>query len=81
MTEYIVHPEDIISDFLRVQLTDPNARAEASESDSFSATAGQTTRTITASSGSVSAITSLTVNGASLKKWKEYYWDYQNQST
>ena len=72
-------PEDIISDFLRVNLTDPRARAEASESDTFTATAGQTSFTLTPTSGSVSCVTAVTVAGTAKTKWKEYYWDYQNQ--
>jgi len=79
MTTYYVDSEDIISDFLRANLTDPRARAEASESQSDTATAGQTEITLTPTSGSVSSITSLTVNGTTKKKWLDYYWDYQNQ--
>jgi len=79
MVEYYADPEDIISDFLRVHLTDPRARAEASESDTIVATAGQTTFTPTPTTGSVSCITAVTLDGTALVKWKEYYWDYQNQ--
>lgn len=81
MTTYPINTEDIISDFLRVHLTDPRARAEASTTDSFSATAGQTTRTITRvpSGNSVSCITSITVNGTAINKWLDYFWDYQNE--
>jgi len=79
MVIYYADPEDVIADFLRVRLTDPRARAEASESDTFTATAGQTSFTLTPSSGSVSCITSATIDAAALTKWRDYYWDYQNQ--
>jgi len=76
--EYYVDQEDIICDFLRKNLTDPKSRAEDSETNDFTATAGQTVFTITATTGSVSCITSITVDGTSSKKWQDYYWDYQN---
>jgi len=81
MTTYNINPEDIVSDFLRVHLTDPRARAETTSTDSFSATAGQTTRTITGvpASNTVSCVTSITVNGTAISKWQEYFWDYQNE--
>ena len=78
---YEISPEDIISDFLRVHLTDPKARAEASNTDNVTATAGQTTQVLTPTANTtVSCITALTVNGTALSKWKDYYWDYQNQT-
>jgi len=80
MTSYAIDPEDIISDFLRVKLTDPNDRAEDSNSDTFAATAAQTDFTLTPTSGtSVSCVTAVTVEGAGKVKWKDYVWDYQNQ--
>jgi len=79
MAEYYLDPEDIISDFLRVRLTDPKARAEATDTDTVTATAGQTEITLAPPSGSVSCITSLTVNATAIVKWRDYFWDYQNQ--
>ncbi len=80
-TVYYIDPEDILTDFLRTELTDPRARSEASNSDNVTATAGQTEITLTPSTDTtVSCITALTVNGTNLSKWKDYYWDYQNQS-
>jgi len=80
MTEYYIDAEDIVTDFLRCYLTDPRARAETLNSDSITATAGQTEITLSPTSGTtVSCITSLTVNGVAKDKWKDYYWDYQNQ--
>jgi len=78
MTTFEIDPEDIVSDFLRVHLVDPQARAEASDSETFAATAGQTEFSLTPPAGSVSCITSITVEGATVKKWLDYFWDYQN---
>lgn len=83
MATYYIDPEDILSDFLRVRLTDPRARAEATEFQSFSPTAGQQIITLAApTTGSVSCITSVTIDGSATnaKKWKDYYWDYQNRT-
>ncbi len=79
-TVYYLDPEDIVSDFLRTYLTDPRDRAEDSNTDNVTATAGQTEITLTPSANTtVSCITALTVNGTSLNKWEDYYWDYQNE--
>lgn len=78
MTEYYIDVEDVVTDFLRTFMTDPRARAEATDSNNFTATSGQTEFTITPTSGSVSCITSVTVDGASQTKWTDYFWDYQN---
>lgn len=76
----MISPEDILSDFLRVHLIDPKARAEASESQTFNPTASQTEIDLAApTSGSVSCVVSVTIDGSSSKKWKDYYWDYQNR--
>lgn len=77
--EFIIDSEDIIVDFLRANLSDPRSRAEDTATKNVTATAGQTEITITSASGSVSAITSLTVEGVTKSKWQDYYWDYQNQ--
>ena len=64
MTEQYLDPEDIISDFLRVNLTDPRDRAEASNTNTFDATSGQTSFTVTPTTGtSVSCVTAVTVEG------------------
>ena len=77
---YEISNEDILVDFIRAHLVDPRARAEASNTDNVTATAGQTTQVLTPTSGTtVSCITSLTVNGTAISKWEDYYWDYQNQ--
>lgn len=80
MAEKYIDPEDIVTDFLRVHLTDPKSRAESTDTQNDTSTAGQTTLTITPSSGSdsVSCITSLTVDGSDYAKWQDYFWDYQN---
>lgn len=79
MTTYIIDDTDIITDFLRTHLTDPQARAEASRTENITATAGQTTITLSPTVGTVSAITAVTVEGATKNKWADYFWDYQNQ--
>ena len=80
MTDYNVLPGEILTDFLRVYLTDPRARAEASNSDSFTATSSQTDFLLTPTAGtSVSCVTAVTVNAAGQTKWSDYFWDYQNQ--
>lgn len=79
MTDYIIDNEDVITDFLRVHLTDPRSRAEDSTSETIIATAGQTEITLSPPSGSVSCITALTINDVASDKWKDYYWDYQNE--
>lgn len=78
MTEYYLDVEDIVTDFLRVFMIDPNDRAESTDSNNFTAIVNQIEFNISPSIGSVSAITSLTVDGVKQVKWKDYYWDYQN---
>lgn len=78
MVEYYIDPEDVISDFLRVHLTDPRARAEATDTNTFSATAGQTEFTISKTGSTPQCITAVTVEGVSKTKWVDYFWDYQN---
>jgi len=78
MTTFEIDPEDIVSDFLRVRLIDPQARAEASTSETFAATLSQTDFSLTSPVGSVSCVTSVTVEGVTKKKWLDFFWDYQN---
>lgn len=74
-----INPKHIIVDFLRSRLVDPRARAEASNTQTIPATAGQTDFQLTAPSGTVSAITALTVDAVTQEKWRDYYPDFQNQ--
>lgn len=69
----LTKPSDIIAEFLRARLTDPRARY-TSDSDTFTATAGQTVFTLTPTNAShlVRAITSVTVASVSQKKWQEF---------
>jgi len=68
----LTRPEDIVCEFLRARLTDPRGRY-TSENDSFTATASQTDFTLTpTTSYLVRAITSVTQNSVTLKKWEEY---------
>ena len=66
-------PEDIIAEFLRAKITDPRSRYTA-DSDTFSATSGQTLFTLTPTTATnlVRTITSVTVAAGSQKKWQEY---------
>ena len=83
MAEFYLDAEDIVCDFLRVHLTDPRARAEATETQTFSPAAASTVITLAApTTGSISCITGVTIDGSSTgaKKWQDYYWDYQNRT-
>lgn len=72
-------PKTIIIDFLRKHITDPRARI-TSNSDTFTATAGQTDFTLTPTTGSTfSYIDSVTVDGTTKTKWQDYYIDPKNQ--
>jgi len=82
MVEFYIDPEDILSDFLRVYLIDPKARAEATETQTFTPALGATVITLAApTTGSVSCITGVTIDAVSTnaQKWENYYWDYQNR--
>lgn len=72
-------PAWIITDFLRNNLVDPRARAEATDTDNFVATAGQTTFNLTPPSGTVSAIQTVTVNAVTQIKWQDYRIDFENE--
>jgi len=69
----ITRPEDIIVEFLRARLTDPRGRHTA-ETDSFTATSGQTDFVLTpaTSSDQVRAITSVVVDSVTKLKWQDY---------
>jgi len=72
-------PKTIIVDFLRKNLTDPRTRI-TSTSDSYTATAGQTSFTLTPTAGKkLSSITSVTVETVAQTKWQDYYIDSKNQ--
>ncbi len=72
-----IDPKDIIVDFLRANLIDPRARAEASTTEEFDG--GSTDFSLTPPSGSLSAITAVTVDGSAQIKWLDYYIDFQNE--
>jgi len=74
-----LNPKSIIVDFLRVHVIDPRSRAETADSDNFIATSGQTEFSLTPTTGHVSCITNVTVNGTSKVKWQDYYIDFQNE--
>ena len=72
----ISKPEDLVAEFLRAKLTDPRSRY-TSDSDTFTATSGQTVFTLTPTTGTnlVRCITSVTVASVAQKKWQEYLVD------
>lgn len=72
-----ISPKTILTDFLRANLTDPRARAEDSRTEEFNG--GSTDFSLTPSVGTMSAVTLVTVDGATQTKWKHYYIDVQNQ--
>lgn len=77
MATYVLSPKEVISDLLRETLDDPRTSRESTNSETFSS--GQTSYTLTPTSGSVQTITSLTIGGVSQTKWKDYYWNQQGQ--
>lgn len=76
-----INPKYIMVEFLRNRLTDPrSSRRPSANSNSLTATAGQTEFDITCSSGtSLSHISSVEVNSTAQEKWEDYYIDSQNE--
>lgn len=72
-----ISPKDIIVDFLRSNLVDPRSRAEASKLEEFNG--GGTDFTLTPPTGSLSAVTLVTVDAVTQVKWQDYRIDFQNQ--
>ncbi len=74
-----LNPKNIITEFLRKNITDPRGRI-SSNSNTITATAGQTEFDITPSTDkSMSYITSVTVDGTTKTKWRDYHIDQQNK--
>jgi len=65
-----------------VHLTDPQARAEDTQTQNTTASAGQTQIVVSPVDGdnTVSCVTSVTVEGTSKNKWRDYHWDYQTST-
>lgn len=72
-----ISPKNILVDFLRNRLTDPRSRAENSTTEEFNG--GGTTFSLSPPSGTMSCITSVTVDSVTQTKWRDYYIDFQNQ--
>ncbi len=72
-----ISPKNIIVDFLRKRLTDPRSRAETSQTEEFNG--GGKIFSLSPSSGTMSCITSVTVDAVAQTKWKHYWIDFQNQ--
>ena len=77
MTIITESPKNILVEFLRNRLTDPRARAEATNTETFNG--GATEYSLTPTSGNLSCITAITVTSVAQKKWKDYYIDFQNK--
>lgn len=77
MANYVLSPKVVIADLLREILDDPRSSRESTNSETFSA--GATEYSLTATSGKVQTITSLTIGGVAQIKWQDYMWDYQNE--
>lgn len=73
-------PDDILVEFLRARVDDPKNRYN-SDSDSFTASAGQTEFVLTPTdvSNLVRCINSVTLNGSVLYKWQDYEIDLENK--
>ena len=72
-----ISPKNVICDFLRRRLVDPRSRAETSQTEEFNG--GSTDFQLTPTSGTMSCITSVTVDDVIQTKWKDYWIDFQNQ--
>ena len=74
-------PADIVVEMLRNRLTDPSTtRTYTSNTDSFTATASQTSFTLTpATDTSYSHTTSITVDAVAQTKWEDYYIDSKDE--
>jgi len=72
-----ISPKNVLCDFLRRRLTDPRSRAETSQTEEFNG--GSTDFQLTPTAGTMSCITSVTVDDSIQTKWKHYWIDFQNQ--
>lgn len=72
-------PKTILVDFLRKNITDPRTRIK-SNSDTFTATASQTSFSLSPTTGyHLSHIISVEVGGTASTKWQDYYIDFKNE--
>ena len=75
-----ISPKNILVDFLRKNVTDPRGRITTT-SDTFTATASQTTFSLTPTTGkSLSHVISVTSNSVAQSKWEDYYIDFKNET-
>jgi len=72
-----ISPKNVLVEFLRNRLTDPRNRAEDSTTEEFDG--GGTEFSLNPPSGTMSCVNSVTVDGSTQTKWKDYYIDFQNQ--
>lgn len=72
-----ISPKNVLVDFLRNRLTDPQSRAETSQTQQFDG--GSTDFQLVPTSGTMSCIVSVSVGGTLQVKYKHYWIDWQNQ--
>jgi len=76
-----ISPKNILVDFLRNRLTDPRARAEATDTDTFSGTGASQILTLTPETNyKVACINSVVVGVVTKIKWTDYIIDLQNNT-
>lgn len=72
-------PKDIVVDFLRKNVSDPRNRI-STNSDSFTSILNQDSFTLSPTSGkTLSYVDSVTVDGTTKVKWRDYYIDFKAQ--
>lgn len=74
--KYYLNPKVLVADLLREFVTDPRDRGEPRTEE---IELGATEYALSPTSGNVLTITNVTVGSTELKKWQDYFWDYQNQ--
>jgi len=74
---YLSEPKEIISEFLRAELTDPRGR-HSTATETFDGDGSTQEFTLTPPSGGVKAITSISISSVDKKKWQDYQIDLDN---
>jgi len=74
---YLSEPKEIISEFLRAELTDPRER-HSTATETFDGDSTTHEFTLSPASGGVKAITSISVGGSAVKKWQDFQIDLDN---
>lgn len=69
----------MVVDFLRSRLTDPRSRASDSNTETFDGNGSTTSFSLSVPSGSLSYVSSVSVDGSAQDKWGDYGIDLQNE--